>query len=129
VGLPTGFTGGLMGIGGGAVAVPGQQILLKMPLRNAIANSAATIASVSWLGAIAKNISVSVQHTATWQQSLLLAACLAPTAMIGSFVGARRTHTLRLGWLRVAFALLMFVSAGKMYGNEFVAFVRELVHV
>jgi uncharacterized membrane protein YfcA len=127
VGFPTGFTGGLMGIGGGAIAVPGQQILLKMPMRNAIANSAATIASVSWFGALAKNISVSIQHTATWQHSLLLAGCLAPTAMIGSFVGARYTHTLKLGWLRAAFGVLMLVSAAKMYGTEFVAFARGLL--
>jgi uncharacterized membrane protein YfcA len=48
VGVPMGFAAGLLGIGGGAVCVPAQQIVLKVPLRRAIANSAMTIMCVAW---------------------------------------------------------------------------------
>src|SRR5690606_11176718 len=58
VGGPMGLLAGLLGIGGGALAVPMQHLVLRMPLRNAIATSAATIASISWLGAIVKNVSL-----------------------------------------------------------------------
>src|SRR5688500_20006522 len=41
VGTAMGLVAGLAGLGGGAVAVPLQQILLKRRLRNCIANSSA----------------------------------------------------------------------------------------
>ncbi len=114
VGLPMGVIAGLLGIGGGSLAVPAQQVLLRMPLRNAIATSAATIASISWLGAIVKNVQLGQDGTAT--RSLLLAACLAPTAMIGSYAGGHLTHALPLKVVRAAFIALMALAAAKMFG-------------
>ncbi len=114
VGFPMGVVAGLLGIGGGSLAVPGQQIALKMPLRNAIATSAATIASVSWLGAIAKNAQLGDNGTVT--RSLILAACLAPTAMIGSYFGGHLTHTLPVRIVRIVFTALMVFAAAKMFG-------------
>ena len=87
VGLPTGLVGGLLGIGGGLVAVPLQQTLLRMPLPNAIANSATTILWSSLLGAAWKNAALS-QHGATWQQAATMAACLIVPAMLGSWYAA-----------------------------------------
>ena len=114
VGLPMGAVAGLLGIGGGSLAVPAQQIALKMPLRNAIATSAATIASVSWAGAIFKNAQLGPNGTV--ERSLLLAACLAPTAMIGSYLGGHLTHALPVRVVRAAFAALMVFAAIKMFG-------------
>jgi hypothetical protein len=114
VGAPMGFLAGLLGIGGGSLAVPGQQLLLKAPLRNAIANSAATIASIAWLGAIVKNARLG--EAGTVGRSLILAGCLAPTAMIGSYFGGHLTHKLPLGYVRIAFIGLMLFSAAKMFG-------------
>jgi len=114
VGFPMGVIAGLLGIGGGSLAVPGQQLILKMPLRNAIANSAATIASVSWLGAIMKNAQLGAHGTVG--ASLVLAACLAPTAMIGSYVGGHLTHRLPLRIVRTAFVGIMVLAALKMFG-------------
>ncbi|MHC4295047.1 MAG: sulfite exporter TauE/SafE family protein [Planctomycetota bacterium] len=114
VALPMGFSAGLLGIGGGALAVPAQQIILRLPLRNAIATSAATILSISWLGAIVKNASLGADGTIG--RSLMLAALLAPTAMIGSYIGGHLTHTLPLRIVRIAFVGLMLVSALKMFG-------------
>ena len=114
IGFPMGVIAGLLGIGGGSLAVPGQQLALKMPLRNAIANSAATIASVSWLGAIVKNAQLGPHGTVA--RSLALAACLAPTAMVGSYIGGHLTHRLPLRIVRTAFVGIMVLAALKMFG-------------
>ena len=113
VGLPMGFSAGLLGIGGGALSVPAQQIFLHVPLRNAIATSATTILSIAWFGAIIKNVSLGDDGTIL--RSLTLAAVLAPTAMIGSYFGGHLTHTLPLRTVRLAFIVLMLVSAAKMF--------------
>lgn len=113
VGLPTGFLAGLLGLGGGSVAVPAQQVVLRMPLRNAIATSAAVIASVSWLGAITKNAALGAHGSV--ERSLVLAACLAPMAMIGSYAGGHLTHTLPTRIVRIVFVAIMLVSAWKMF--------------
>ena len=113
IGGPMGLLAGLLGIGGGSLAVPAQQIVMKMPLRNAIATSAATIATISWLGAILKNAQLGDNGTVT--RSLVLAACLAPTAMIGGYIGSHLTHKAPLRLIRVIFAASMILSALKMW--------------
>ncbi|MBN2022131.1 MAG: sulfite exporter TauE/SafE family protein [Pirellulales bacterium] len=110
VALPTGLTAGLLGIGGGTVCVPAQQILLRIPLRRAIANSAVVIVFVATAGAIYKNATL-WQHGASVRQSLGLAAMLIPTAMIGSYIGGRLTHVLPRRALRVVFVLFMLSVA------------------
>ncbi len=112
IGIPVGLSNGLLGIGGGVVAVPLQQVILRIPLQRAIANSSLSIVFVATFGAIAKNLTLS-QHTGsdglpfTLLQSLAIAAVLIPTAFAGAYVGAHLTHTMPLGALRVLFAGLM----------------------
>ena len=113
VGLPMGVVAGLLGIGGGSLAVPAQQIVLKMPLRNAIATSSATIASIAWLGALLKNAQLGDHGTVA--RSLALAGCLAPTAMLGAYLGGKLTHSLPLRIVRFAFIALMLLSALTMF--------------
>ncbi len=55
------------------------------------------------------------QTDGTVTRSLTLAACLAPTAMIGSYIGAHLTHNLPLKVVRGAFVALMVLSALKMF--------------
>jgi len=114
VGLPMGFAAGLLGIGGGSFAVPAMQLILRLPLRNAIATSSVTILSVAWFGAIIKNASLGQDGTVV--RSLVLAGILAPTAMIGGYIGGRLTYVLPLRIVRIAFIGLMLVAAVKMFG-------------
>lgn len=114
VGLPMGFSAGLLGIGGGALAVPALQLIIHLPLRNAIATSAATIMTTAWLGAIVKNLAVQANGDGTIIESLRLAVCLGPPAMIGSYFGGHLTHKLPLKIVRVAFIGLMILAAVKM---------------
>jgi len=110
VGLPTGLTAGLLGIGGGTMCVPALQVFLKMPLRQAIANSAVVIVFVASAGAVYKNATL-WQHGVPLVDSLALAAMLIPTAMIGSYFGGRLTHRLPRRVLRVVFIAFMLSVA------------------
>ncbi|MFQ5411899.1 MAG: sulfite exporter TauE/SafE family protein [Phycisphaerae bacterium] len=114
VGLPTGLLGGLLGIGGGLYAVPAQQVCLRLPLPNAIANSAATILWSSVVGAILKNAGLA-SHAQSWSHSVLMAACLIPTAMIGSWFAAGRVHHWPVNVIRAIFSILLAYCAVRLF--------------
>ncbi len=113
VGSVMGFIAGLLGIGGGAVAVPMQQTLLKLPLRKCIANSSVVICFSASIGALVK-IATLPQHGVTPWSALALAIALGPTAFLGGRIGAMLTHRLPTRQVRLAFVLLMCVAAWKM---------------
>jgi uncharacterized membrane protein YfcA len=114
VGIAVGIVGGLLGVGGGIVSVPLQQKFLRIPLRNAIANSAATIVLLSIVGAAMKNYTLVARHGHELSASLGLAGVLIPMAIVGGFFGGRLTHTLPLRAVRGAFVLLMVVAGTRM---------------
>jgi uncharacterized membrane protein YfcA len=117
VGLPAGFTSGLLGVGGGIMMVPLQRKILHMPLRQAIANSATTIIILSLVGATTKNYAVitdPVSPVDPWWTTFLLAAVLIPTAMVGAFFGGKLTHTLPVKQIRLAFIILLLAFAARM---------------
>ncbi|MFH1919386.1 MAG: sulfite exporter TauE/SafE family protein [Planctomycetota bacterium] len=111
VGLVMGFMGGLLGVGGGAICVPMQQILLRVPLRRAIANSAVTIMFVSSIGAAVKNLRLPSLHGVPVTDSLQLALMLIPTAILGGYLGGKLTHALPRNVLRLVFIAVMVTMA------------------
>lgn len=113
VGGIMGLTAGLMGVGGGALAVPLQQTLLKLPLRNCIANSSAVMVFSAAIGATLK-VATLPGHGFPVTAALGIAAVLGPTAILGARIGAGLTHTLPIRGVRVAFVLLMIVAMLKM---------------
>ncbi|HPD31046.1 MAG TPA: sulfite exporter TauE/SafE family protein [Phycisphaerae bacterium] len=117
VGLPMGLIGGLLGVGGGIVAVPLQQLILKMPLRRAIANSAVTIVPLSIIGAVYKNVA-NAQAGVDVRASILLALCVIPTAILGGFLGGRLAHTAPRQALRFLVILLMCYAGVKMVSRR-----------
>jgi len=124
VGIPMGFTAGLLGIGGGAICVPLQQILLKVPLRRAIANSATTIVCVSAIGAMYKNFTLP-DHGVAVSSSLRLAAMLIPTAIVGSYLGGKLTHALPRKVLRLVFIVFMTTIAYLTFSRAWQAATTE----
>jgi uncharacterized membrane protein YfcA len=123
IGVPVGLSNGLLGIGGGVVAVPLQQTVLKIPLQRSIANSSACIVFVAIFGAISKNLTLG-KHIGPdglpfgLAQSIGIAAILVPTAFVGAYVGAYLTHKMSLGWLRIAFACLMLYGGIKLITRQ-----------
>ncbi|MDI9404633.1 MAG: sulfite exporter TauE/SafE family protein [Limnohabitans sp.] len=118
-GVAGGFASGLLGIGGGAIMVPILRKYAKLPLRHAVASSAAAMIIACLIGAIAKNASLaSVAEAATQQltlsKSLSLAAILAPSAMVGGTIGATLVYRLPLGVIRFLLAALLVFAGYRM---------------
>lgn len=115
VALPTGFAAGLLGVGGGILAVPLQRRFLGIPIRNAIANSAAIIVATSIVGALYKNIAYANDPAVTGRTDpIILALILIPTAMVGSLIGSRLTHTVPTRIVKGAFVILLLISSIRM---------------
>ena len=115
VGVPTGFVSGLLGVGGGVVAVSLQRRYLGVGLRSAIANSAAMIIALSLVGATVKHVALMKNHPEYgWLEPAKLAALLIPMAIVGASVGGRLTHLLPLKVVRTAFAILLLVAGTRM---------------
>jgi len=112
IGAAMGFLAGLLGIGGGALAVPMQQVLLRLPLRQCIANSAAVICLTAGVGAVAKNLALPPACDPV--DSLTLAALLAPTAVLGGYLGGSLTHKLPTAAVRLLFIALLATAGARM---------------
>ena len=113
-----GLISGLLGVGGGTIAVPMQQQVCRVSMREAIGTSTAVILVTGLIGAIAKNLTlVEATHgDRTVVDSLLLAASLAPGAIIGGLTGSHLAHRLPIFWVRLAFVCVLALSALKMSG-------------
>ncbi len=119
VGFPSGFIGGLLGIGGGLIAVPMQQLMLRLPLRNAIGNSAAIICGLSIVGAIDKNYEWCSAPGQTLSQPLGLVGVLLPFVVTGSFIGSRLTHTLPPRVVRTVLIVVLLFGAFIQFKRAF----------
>ncbi len=113
VGLVTGFFSGLLGIGGGAIAVPAQQILLKMRLRSAIANSAVTVVFACILAAVMKHATLA-EHGLSATRPWIYIALLAPPAVVGALIGSHLTHRVSRVWVRLIFIAFLLWTAYEM---------------
>ena len=121
IGLVTGMAAGLLGIGAGTVATPLQQILLKLPMRRAMANSAAAIIGIAGAGAIYKNASLGASvhfdlfsSASPVMASLKIAALVVPTGFVGGYVGGHLMHRLPKNWVRAAFLVVVLLGAYKL---------------
>jgi uncharacterized membrane protein YfcA len=112
-GVVTGLVAGLLGLGGGTVCTPMQQLCLRMPLKRAISNSAALIASMALIGAFYKNMTLGT-HGQAIINSVTIAAVIIPTAVAGGLIGGRLLHKLPKDLVRLVFIGLLIVAAVKM---------------
>jgi len=112
-GLLSGIPAGLLGIGGGVVCIPMQQLLLKMPLKNAISNSAATIIAISAVGAFYKNATLP-QHNISPNESLKIAVFVIPGAIVGALLGGKLMYRLHREVVRIVFILINIIACYKL---------------
>ena len=112
-GILAGLYGGLLGMGGGVVCTPMQQSFLKMPLKRAISNSSAVTASMAFVGAIYKNLTLP-RHNISPIDSIKIAAVVIITAIIGSMLGARLMYILPKKLVRIIFIAILIIAAYRM---------------
>jgi uncharacterized membrane protein YfcA len=109
----TGLAAGLLGIGAGTVSTPLQQVTLKLPMRSAMSNSAVTIVAIAWIGAIYKNATLP-QHGLEISESLKIAACVIPGAILGGYWGGHLMHALPKNIVRAIFIGVCLMAALKL---------------
>jgi len=102
LGLAVGFISGLFGIGGGSLFVPAMVLLFRYPPHVATATSMFVILLSSLMGTFTK--------LSLGQVDLWMVVCLAPTAIIGGWLGARiasKLSSAKLLWvLRISFVII-----------------------
>jgi len=122
IGLVTGLSAGLLGVGAGTIATPLQQVFLRVPLRRAMSNSSVTIMCIAWLGAILKNATLS-RHNVSFALfpddspvwiSVKIAAIVAPPAILGGFLGGVMMHKLPKNVVRSVFIVIVVLAAIRL---------------
>lgn len=117
VGALGGFFAGLLGIGGGVVMVPLLQVLCRVPLRAAVGTSSAVMCISATIGGSLKLWGVP-SHGHSITETLLLAAAMAPTAILGGLAGAKLANHLPVRSLRLVVSLLLAVAAARLALSE-----------
>lgn len=113
IGLLAGFLAGFLAIGGGIVLVPSMQIAARLQLRRAIAASAVAMCAVAPIGAVLR-LATLADHGLRWTDAVSLGLAMAAGAAIGSPLGARLTHVLKIQYLRLAVAIVLGASGVKL---------------
>ncbi|HAW96665.1 MAG TPA: hypothetical protein DCX60_10345 [Phycisphaerales bacterium] len=115
----TGLCSGLLGIGGGIIIIPLLKRFSGFSMKAAIPASSATMLITAGIGAFYKNIQLPNLKAPDGtpleiSNSLLIAACLIPTAFVGSYIGASMMHRLPMTVIKRVFALLLVIAAWRM---------------
>lgn len=114
LGFAMGILGALLGLGGGTIAVPVQNVLFKIPIRNAIANSLATIVVSASLGAVLY-FALGSGHLFSGADALITAAAIVPGAVIGARSATAIAHRVPTGYIKFIFyAVLIYISFNMM---------------
>lgn len=121
IGITVGGAAGLLGIGGGVIAVALIHRFCNLPLRNSVAVSSTVMCLTAPVGATRKLMGLADLHHAPRAglpvdapTALLVAAVLATTAIAASYLGAHLTHKLPVVYVRVVFTLLLVVACVRM---------------
>ncbi|MCJ7726959.1 MAG: sulfite exporter TauE/SafE family protein [Acidimicrobiia bacterium] len=106
LGVAAGVFGGLFGVGGGLVMVPGLVLLMSMGQRRAHATSVAAIVA----SATAAVVPLAWEDKVHWDAAGLLLV----GGMAGALLGARMISRISEVWLARAFVVIVMVSAIRM---------------
>lgn len=106
IGMVSGVTSGLFGVGGGIVMVPAMFWLLQMPIKSAIGTSLAVIIPTALMGTYKHH----GQDNVNWS----VAAALIPTAVAGGYLGAWLVSQFSADHLRRAFAVFLILVGFRL---------------
>jgi uncharacterized protein len=106
IGLISGITSGLFGVGGGLVMVPAMVVLMKLDFKMAVGTSLLVI--------IPTAISGTLKHAHSGFINWKVAAILAPTAIIGSAYGAALLKDWHGDTVKRAFGVLIILMGGRL---------------
>jgi hypothetical protein len=106
VGVAAGFLGGLFGVGGGLIIVPGLIALTKMDRRLAHGTSLAATLPIS----IASLATYVTQDNVDWPVAL----CITVGAVVGAIVGTQLLHVIPKNVLVVVFAITVLATATRL---------------
>jgi uncharacterized membrane protein YfcA len=107
LGIAAGFVGGLFGVGGGIVMVPGLVLLLGFEQHRAHATSLAAIVA----SATSASIPFMLDGEVAWDTAGLLLI----GSMVGAALGARHVVRISPVWLARAFVVLACVAAVDLW--------------
>lgn len=99
IGLVSGITSGMFGVGGGIVMVPAMTLLLKLDIKTAIGTSLVVIIPTALAG--------SAKHYHLGNINWNVALSLIPLALVGGFIGAWATGPIAAVVLKRIFGLLL----------------------
>lgn len=106
IGLVTGVTSGLFGVGGGIIMVPAMMYFMNLPIKTAVGTSLAVIIPTALAGTY-KHLA---QGNVDWRTML----SLAPTAIIGGYAGAWLTTHIAADNLKRAFGGFLVLVGVKL---------------
>jgi uncharacterized protein len=106
IGLISGITSGLFGVGGGIVMVPAMMFFMKMDIKLAVGTSLAVIIPTAVMG--------SFKHLQMGNVDWKVALSLAPMAIVGSYGGAWLTKSIASADLKRAFGGFLVLVGLKL---------------
>lgn len=106
IGLLSGIASGLFGVGGGIIMVPAMMFFMGLPIHVAVGTSLAVIIPTALMGTYKHNS----QHNIDW----IVALSLAPTAIVGGFLGAHLTTIISASSLKRAFGGVLLAVGIKL---------------
>jgi len=109
LGVPMGFFSGVLGISGGVVEVPLQRVVLKLPIKQAIANSSGVVFLTSIFGIFLSLGDGTITGSFDWQFPILVAMFVIPGSIIGGQLGAYLTLRVPAQVVKLVFAVVMLV--------------------
>lgn len=112
IGAVAGFSSGFLGIGGGVILVPLLVLIRKMPIKQAIPTSLATIAIYAVPGSIA--------HYMLGNVHIDLLVVLLSGSVIGAYLSAKETIKIEEKDLKKSFAALLLFLGILLLLNEYV---------
>lgn len=106
IGLLSGITSGLFGVGGGIVMVPAMMYFLKTDIKTAIGTSLTVIIPTACMGAY--------KHHELGHVNWRLAFAIVPLAIVGGFLGSWMTKHIPAGELKRAFGGFLLLVGLRM---------------